>query len=522
MKTSLTHPLRIDTVTTPVGGRIGLTFCPGKRQPDALTGPWDRDLDLDLDAIKGWGAAALITLMEQHELDRVKVAEIGTKAEALGLEWHHLPIRDVDVPEAGFEAAWTYSGQRLRALLRGSKDIVVHCRGGLGRAGTIGARLLVELGMEPNAAVAAVRAARPGTIETEPQRQHVLAITPPALDSAVADRVLGCLYGGAVGDAFGYAVEFDKLSSIRGRFGPEGMTEPVYQGGRLIVSDDTQMTLFTAEGLVRAIRQGTADATTVTEEIRRAYLDWLATQGRGPGSHDPAGTLFGHKSLHHPRAPGNTCLSALRAGGCGTPAEPINDSKGCGGVMRTAPIGLIPALTPAQAFDLGNRAAALTHGHVDGWLCAGALSMMVRLLLDGADLRNAAEQALAATVATVPDSGTARLTRKALDLAERGDRNIIAGRLLGEGWVGDEALAIGLYAALVGKDFPDVLALSANHDGDSDSTASIAGQLYGAWRGLGELPHGWVRRLDILKPLARTATDIIDLTAGSQSSGHAR
>ena len=143
-RTSATDPLRIDEVAAPGGGRIGMTFCPGKRQRGAATGDWERDLAADLARIAEWGAAAVATLMEQHELERYGVAGIGEAVEALGMEWHHLPIPDVGVPDGLFEARWFYAGHRLRAHLLAGRRVLLHCRGGLGRTGMIGARLLVE------------------------------------------------------------------------------------------------------------------------------------------------------------------------------------------------------------------------------------------------------------------------------------------------------------------------------------------------------------------------------------------
>ncbi len=176
--TSLSHPLRIDAVAVPGGGLIGMTFCPGKKQPDAAMGAWDRDLDLDLACVREWGAVAVVTLMEEHELGKYQVERLGATAGALGMEWHHLPIIDVDVPREPFEALWVRSGPRLREHLAGGRRILLHCRGGLGRTGTIAARLLAELGMPAQAAVAAVREARPGTLETRAQVAHALAVLP--------------------------------------------------------------------------------------------------------------------------------------------------------------------------------------------------------------------------------------------------------------------------------------------------------------------------------------------------------
>jgi ADP-ribosyl-[dinitrogen reductase] hydrolase len=169
-RTSETHPLQIASLPIRDGyGLIGITLCPGKQQPHASTGSWSRNLGLDLDAIVAWNAAAVVTLVEAHELDRLKVPNLGAAVQDRHLGWYHLPIRDGGIPDAAFEERWAQIGPGLRAMLRDGSSIVLHCMGGLGRAGTIAARLLIELGAGPDAAVSQVRAARPGAIETSAQ-----------------------------------------------------------------------------------------------------------------------------------------------------------------------------------------------------------------------------------------------------------------------------------------------------------------------------------------------------------------
>lgn len=171
-KTSLTDPLRIAAISAgPASGRVGITFCPGKC--DAY---WDRDLSVDLDAIRDWGAAAVVTLLEPHEIDLLRVGQLGEQVRRRGILWFHLPIVDVSTPDESFERQWDVDGRALHALLRSGRDALVHCRGGLGRAGTIGARLLIELGMEPATVIRQVRAVRPGAIETHEQEVYVLGI----------------------------------------------------------------------------------------------------------------------------------------------------------------------------------------------------------------------------------------------------------------------------------------------------------------------------------------------------------
>ena len=148
-KTSTSHPLRIDSVAVgELGGRIGLTFCPGKKQTDALSGVWDRSLDDDLKAIKAFDAVALVTLMPDSELQSLRVPphQIRDKASELSIEWYQLPIPDAGIPDQSFEDLWADAGLRLRALLKAGHNIVIHCKGGLGRTGTVAARLLVEFG----------------------------------------------------------------------------------------------------------------------------------------------------------------------------------------------------------------------------------------------------------------------------------------------------------------------------------------------------------------------------------------
>lgn len=501
-KTSGSHPLRIDEL--PAGeGRLGLTFCPGKVDPHSHNGPWARDLEADLAAIRAWGATAVVTLMEGHELERLQVPRLGEAVEARGLDWYHLPIVDVDIPEADFEIRWHYAGLRLRAALRRGGKVLLHCRGGLGRTGTVAARLLVELGEEPARALARVRDARPGTVETRRQERYVLDQPPPPRGEALRNRCLAALLGGAVGDAFGYAVEFDRLEAIRRRHGPRGLREPVLDHGRLVVSDDTQMTLFTLEGILRALGRPGADMSAFVREIRRAYLDWLYTQEPETSPGRPiAGRLAFEPTLQALRAPGNTCLSALREGGWGSFDRPINESKGCGAVMRVAPVALACfGLDEDRLYELAARSAALTHGHPTGYASAGALAVILASLLAGRDLRDAVSDALTVLDNRQGQEVIAALV-SALALAGGGTADPAADAArLGEGWIGEEALAIAVYAALVGRDYREVIAIAANHDGDSDSTAAIAGQLHGAWKGLAQIPHAWVRRLDVLEPM---------------------
>ncbi len=161
-------PLDTYPVALPeTGGTIIITPCPGKRQ---------RNLGLDLDQLKGMGAEAVITMVQDRELDLLSVRDIGETCEERGLAWLHCPIPDFDGPGAAFERAWSDAGPRARDILRRGGTVVSHCRGGIGRAGTVASRLLIELGAAtPDDALRRVRTARPGAVETWEQEQHVLS-----------------------------------------------------------------------------------------------------------------------------------------------------------------------------------------------------------------------------------------------------------------------------------------------------------------------------------------------------------
>ncbi len=175
VRTSVSHPLRIDEVSAgDTGGLIGITFCPGKHGDSNSGFCWERDLKADLDVIASWRAKAIVTLLEDREFTLLRVPDLGREVSQRGIEWYHLPIVDVGVPDKQFEIAWRLTGPRLMNILREGAKVLVHCRGGLGRAGTVAACLLVEIGVPAREAIRRVRAARLGAIETAAQENYVL------------------------------------------------------------------------------------------------------------------------------------------------------------------------------------------------------------------------------------------------------------------------------------------------------------------------------------------------------------
>ena len=331
-------------------------------------------------------------------------------------------------------------------------------------------------------------------------------------ESDVLKKFQGCLLGGAAGDALGAPVEFIRRASIIARFGPQGIQNyaPAY-GGIGTITDDTQMTLFTAEGLLEALAGMKPDkAPSVERSVGQAYLRWLLTQGQKPRMEIRRDSwLFRQDALHHQRAPGNTCISALIA--MKHPEEfADNDSKGCGGVMRAAPAGLVAwALGSVRdVFETGCNLAALTHGHPTGILPAGVLAVLIQALVEGATLK----EGLHVAKAILREKPQHEETLGALEAAERlaisalSPHEAIA--QLGQAWVAEEALAISVYCALVAPTFREGVILSVNHDGDSDSTGSITGNLLGALYGVQAIPSEWLEPLELRDTITEMATDL--------------
>lgn len=174
-RTSLSHPLRIDEVqcAPSAEGVIGITFCPGKQASSLFGAPWQRDLEMDLKAVSEWGAHAVLSMIEEQEMSELGVPELGSRIRKHGIEWHHLPIVDQMAPGEPFDKGWPMAGRAALQLLRTGGRVLVHCRGGLGRAGTVAACLLMELGVTPTDALRKVRAARPGAVETLVQERFL-------------------------------------------------------------------------------------------------------------------------------------------------------------------------------------------------------------------------------------------------------------------------------------------------------------------------------------------------------------
>ena len=350
------------------------------------------------------------------------------------------------------------------------------------------------------------------------------------------DRTLGCMVGGAVGDALGYAVEFDSWPQIRRRYGPEGIRDyELDRRGLAPFSDDTQMSLFTAAGILLGMTRGSMRGIMgrIDTYCRNSYMDWLHTQewtSRREGV--PVCTwLMDVPELYALRAPGNTCLSALHAYARGS--VPDNWSCGCGGVMRTAPLAMLTCIHDYAGGDISHcdmcaaEAARITHRHPLGFFPSAILNHILTLILDGkadgdAALAGIVEESSAflPEIKSEEDGGktygelwpthvaTQRdLIKKALDLACSDIPDVEAVESIGGGWTGHEALAIAVYSAVRhSRSFEEAVVSSVNHSGDSDSTGAVCGNIMGCLHGRRAIPERFtdkLERLDVLEEMAR-------------------
>ncbi len=334
------------------------------------------------------------------------------------------------------------------------------------------------------------------------------------------EHYTGCLLGGAVGDALGAPVEFMTFTEIEKKYGQTGVTTYKEFGNEKgAFTDDTQMTLFTAEAMLRAyqrmVLRGIGGAEITIGHM--SYLRWLYTQGAYP-EHQLynknlvlSGWLYNQEVLQERRSPGNTCISSLLSGMPGTIENPINDSKGCGTVMRVAPVGLMFFGENEYAFKTACGLAAITHGHPTGILSAGFLASLIADLAVGIDLMSAVRNAVAILKTHDQHEETLHAVQHALEMYEKTkqDQRVIRAsnlEVIGGAWVAEEALAVALYCALCFEnDFENGVICAVNHSGDSDSTGAITGNILGLINGIHKIPEHLMNGLkgaDLVKEIA--------------------
>lgn len=452
--------LRIAELATPAAGKIGITLAPGKKGPSYYGGMHDRDLGADLDVIARWNAAAIVTLLEDHEFEALDIVDLESEVHRRFMEWHHLPIEDVSVPDAGFEATWPDHSRRLRSLLEAGANILVHCRGGLGRAGMVAARLLVEMGIPAGEAIAQVREARPGAIETLPQerwvKQGVPAPKAGAVDTKGArDRAMGALVGLAVGDAVGTTLEFKSKPK-------EPVLTDMVGGGPFRLqagqwTDDTAMALALADWLIK-------DATLDPAELMARFVSWYED-----GEFSCTGNCFDI---------GNTTRAALTSFlRTGDPLAGSTNPKtaGNGALMRLAPVAVRYWQDRSQLIEIARLQTRTTHG---AEACLAASETFAALLAD------------AIAGKPLPEV----LASPAAQRVEGNWRHAHRDAVHGTGYVND-CLNAALWAVARTTSFRSAILLAANLGDDADTTAAVAGQLAGAVYGLSGIPAEWSERL---------------------------
>ena len=334
------------------------------------------------------------------------------------------------------------------------------------------------------------------------------------------DRIRGCMIGGACGDALGYPVEFEQYEAILQKYGSSGITsfsvDPAT--GSALFSDDTQMSLFTANGLLfsqtRAAMHGISSQPRYY--VYLAYLDWLETQ-RGDKHGERICWLSDIKELWSCRAPGATCLDALSSGEQGSTEHRINHSKGCGGVMRVAPVGIaLRDLDDAAAAMEGAEIAALTHSHSLGFMPAAFLTYVIKRIVsskedvDLAAIVKEASEMIRKLFASRKHLGAfIDLIDKAVSLSTNDHSDIENISSIGAGWCGDEALAIAVYCALRYKnDYSKAITSAVNHSGDSDSTGALTGNIAGALVGYDAIDEKWTDNLELKDTILEIADDL--------------
>lgn len=475
----MTNDLRIAELPVgTMGGMIGITFAPGKKQASGLTGPHDRDLAADLDAVAAWGAAAVVTLMQADELDRYRIPAIGEEVRARFMEWHHLPIRDVDVPDADFETAWPGYSARLRALVAAGNRVLVHCRGGLGRAGMVAARLLVEMGADPGAAIAAVRRARdPRAVETRAQEAWVRRGRPLKLqrldEAGTRDRAVGAMLGLAVGDAVGTTIEFSAkparavLSDMVGG-GPFGL-----EAGQW--TDDTAMALALGDSLLAAPELDPGD-------LMRRFACW-----HREGTYSCTGTCFDI---------GATTAAALRRferTGNAFAGSTAPDTAGNGSIMRLAPVAVRQWRDRETMLRIARDQSRTTHAAPEALDCCEVLADLVAKGIRGS---------------TLPDLVTSAAAGRVRGFRPGQPRHEVRGT----GYV-VASLHAALWAVSRTSTFKDAVLLAANLGQDADTTAAVAGQIAGALYGASGIPEEWLARLAWRERIERMAAGLFDAGA---------
>lgn len=486
VRTSQNDPIRIGEVSPGDGsGRIGITLCPGKKDAHAWKGPADRDLGLDLDEVQRWGATAVISLITEKEIDSLQVRGLCEAVEERHMEWWHLPIPDMNPPGSDFERGWRIAGEAIRDRLRMGFDVLVHCKGGLGRAGTVAARLLVELGGNWEDAVRKVRKARSDdAIETEEQELHIqrceppISLAPSITKEGVRDRAMGALLGLAVGDALGTTLEFQRrdkkprIVDITGG-GPFQLRPGCW-------TDDTAMALALAESLL-------ASESLDCRDLMDRFVAWWRN-----GEYSCTGHCFDIGITTR------IALERYRQTGDPLAGSTDPDTAGNGSLMRLAPVAL----------RFWNDRDGLDHA-------AAQQSRTTHAAEEAVDGCRAFADLLADAISGKPRRDV--LAPRSFDGAPAIAR-IVRGSWRGRarqdirssGYV-VHTFEAAIWSVARTANFRNAVLLAANLADDADTVAAVTGQLAGAIYGLSGIPKQWVDRIAWRDRLLETAQNLSEL-----------
>ena len=485
VRTSKSHPLRIDSVSSGNGhGRIGITLCPGKEDRHARNGPCDRDLDLDLDKVQRWGATAVVSLITDPEIDYLQVRGLSEAVQDRHMEWWHLPIPDVSPPGSDFETGWRVAGEAIRDRLRMGFDVLIHCKGGLGRAGTVAARLLVELGENPDAAIRNFRQARSKcAIETKEQERHIGQCKPPvSIDTtrtqeAIRDRALGAFLGLAVGDAIGTTLEFERrdqhprLVDMTGG-GPFGLPRGCW-------TDDTAMALALAESL------GASESLDCRDLMDRFVAWWRK------GEYSPTGHCFDI---------GVTTRQALdRYCRTGDPLAGSTDpmTAGNGSLMRLSPVALRFWSDRTRLDSAAAQQSRTTHAAGEAVDGCRAFADLLADAISGKPRRDVlAPRAFEGAPAIAEVLGGSWRGRS-------------RDQIRSSGYV-VHTLEAAIWSVARTADFRNAVLLAANLADDADTVAAVTGQLAGAIYGLSGIPEHWLDQLALKDRLLDSADRLLE------------
>ena len=332
------------------------------------------------------------------------------------------------------------------------------------------------------------------------------------------DRIRGAMIGCAAGDALGYPVEALSEAAIAERYGLRGITDyDLDENGTARITADTQLMLLSANGILFAHTRGALRGimAPVYKYFDAFYMDWYRLQTTERASRSRVGWISAYPSLSSQRAPSPTSMRVFSSGKFGSMDEPVNDSKGSGCLLRAVPIGLSYSRDPNRIVELGANTAALTHGNEVAWMASGALALIISLIIhQELSITEAVNKTLKVLDESFPNSSTvvyelSRTIRSAVSLASSASSDLDAIHALGKGWVADEALAIGILCALRHEnDIAGAMTFAANHGGDSNNTAAIAGTLVGARIGFNAIPDRFVDRLELVDVILELADDV--------------